>query len=159
LYQSALQSRPDRKQALLRAEESKIASVTTDSSVKIPVKKISSGRIIHRFFDTSPVSPSGRYLALFRFPSETSSPKPGDAGEVIVVDMKTGKEKVVARSRGWEMQLGANVQWGSSDKELYFNDVDTSSWKAFAVQLDPISGKKKGNIWLRTTWYHPGMHR
>lgn len=143
LYRPDFQPGPYRKQSFLRAAETKIASVPSDSSVKIPVKKVSSGRIIHRFFDTSPVSPSGRYLALFRFPSETSSPKPGDAGEVIVVDMKTGKEKVVARSRGWEMQLGANVQWGSSDKELYFNDVDTSSWKAFAVQLDPMSGNTK----------------
>lgn len=107
------------------------------------IKKVSSGRVIHRFFDTSPVSPSGRYLALFRFPFEDRAPKPGEAGEVVLVDMKTGKEKVVATSRGFEMQLGANVQWGVSDKALYFNDVDTTTWQAFAVQLDPFSGKKK----------------
>ncbi|HEX9959237.1 MAG TPA: hypothetical protein VGA96_18345, partial [Fibrella sp.] len=78
----------------------------------VPVVKVSSGRVIHRFFDTSPLSPSGRYLALFRFPQETRSPKPGEVGEVILVDRQTGQERVVAQSRGWEMQLGANVQWG-----------------------------------------------
>lgn len=106
----------------------------------VPVRLISSGKIIHRFFDTSPISPSGKYIALFRFPSELESPKPGDAGNVVLVNLKTGREEVVAKSRGWEMQLGANVQWGRTDKELFFNDVDTSNWQAFAVRLNPFNG-------------------
>ncbi len=109
----------------------------------INIKKVSSGRVIHRFFDTSPISPSGKFLALFRMPYENKSPRPGDAGDVIVVDLKTGKEKVVAQSRGWEVQLGANVQWGATDKELLFNDVDTASWKAYCVVLDPATGKSR----------------
>lgn len=101
----------------------------TESNIKhVKITKVSTGKIIHRFFDTSPLSPSGRYLALFRFPYEDHSPKAGDAGDVVLVDMKTGKERVVAQSRGWEMQLGAQVQWGKNDKELYFNDVDTTTW-------------------------------
>ncbi|WP_052732373.1 TolB-like translocation protein [Hymenobacter terrenus] len=107
----------------------------------VPVVKVSSGGTIHRFFDTSPLSPSGRYLALFRFPEETRSPKPGEVGQVILVDRQSGKERVVAQSRGWEMQLGANVQWGRTDKDLYFNDVDTTTWQAFAVRLNPFTGK------------------
>ena len=109
----------------------------------ITVKKVSTGKVIHRFFDTSPLSPSGRYLALFRMPYENKSPQPGDAGEVVLVDMKTGKEKVVATSRGWEAQLGANVQWGKSDAELLFNDVDTTTWKAFCVVLNPANGQSR----------------
>ena len=80
-------------------------SQNVENDVKII--KISSGRTIHRFFDTSPLSPSNKYLALFRFPYEDHSPKLGDAGEVILVDINTKKERVVAQSRGWEMQLGA----------------------------------------------------
>lgn len=109
----------------------------------IAVRKVSTGRVIHRFFDTSPISPSGKWLALFRMPYENKSPQPGDAGDVILVNMKTGKETVVAQSRGWEVQLGANVQWGSSDKELLFNDVDTTTWKAYCVVLDPATGKTR----------------
>ncbi|MCY7351733.1 MAG: hypothetical protein LH606_13870 [Cytophagaceae bacterium] len=109
----------------------------------VPVVKVSSGRTIHRFFDTSPLSPSGRYLALFRFPQETRSPQPGEVGEVILVDRQTGQERVVAQSRGWEMQLGANVQWGRTDEELYFNDVDTTTWQAFALQLNPLTGQAR----------------
>ena len=109
----------------------------------ISVKHVSTGRVIHRFFHTSPLSPSGKFLALFRMPYENRSPKPGDAGEVILVDLETGKERVVAQSRGWEVQLGANVQWGASDHELLYNDVDTAVWKAFCVVLDPITGKSR----------------
>lgn len=109
----------------------------------VTIKQASQGRIIHRFFDTSPLSPSGKYLALFRLPYENKSPQPGDFGEVILVDIKTGKEGVVATSRGWEMQLGANVQWGETDRDLLFNDVDTITWKAFCVVLDPFTGKSR----------------
>jgi hypothetical protein len=106
----------------------------------VKITKVSTGRVIHRFFDTSPLSPSGRYLALLRFPYEDRSPKAGDAADVVLVDMKTGKERIVAQSRGWEIQLGAQVQWGKNDKELYFNDVDTTTWQAYAVQLNPSTG-------------------
>lgn len=109
----------------------------------VEIKTLSTGRVIHRFFDTSPVSPSGRYVALLRMPYENKSPQPGDAAEVILIDRTTGVEKVVATTRGWEVQLGAHVQWGASDKELLFNDVDTTTWKAYCVVLDPATGKSR----------------
>ena len=58
----------------------------------------------------------------------------------MLIDMKTNEERVLAKSCGWEMQLGANVQWGATDEELYFNDVDPATWQAFAVQLNPFTG-------------------
>lgn len=116
---------------------------TFAGTAKVPVVKVGSAREIHRFFDTSPMSPSGRYLALFRFPEEDRAPKPGEVGHVVLVDRQTGKERIVAQTRGWEMQLGANVQWGASDDDLYFNDVDPSTWQAFAVRLNPRTGKSR----------------
>ena len=115
----------------------------TDFEAVVPVVRIASGRIIHRFFDTSPISPSGRYVGLFRLPNEVRVPQPGEAGEVVVVDLETGKERVVAQSRGWETQMGANVQWGTTDAELYFNDVDPVTWTPFAVQLNPATGAQR----------------
>jgi len=98
------------------------------------------GRVIHRFFDTSPVSPSGRYVALTRLPYEDRPPGPGDAAEVVLVDLESGDERVVAETRGWDTQLGAQAQWGADDRTLLFNDVDTETWQAFAVKLDCESG-------------------
>lgn len=117
---------------------------TTMTPMKgVEIKKIISGGVIHRFFDTSPISPSGRYLALFRMPYENKSPRPGDAGDVMVIDLKTNKEVFVTQSRGWEVQLGANVQWGATDGELLFNDVDTANWKAFCKVVNPSTGKER----------------
>ncbi len=123
--------------SLAGSHKTKVSS----SCPSVKITKINKGRVIHRFFDTSPMSPSGKYLALFRLPYENKSPLPGDAGEVILVNRKTGKEKVVALTRGWEVQTGANVQWGATDKELFFNDVDTLTWKAYAVKINPLTGE------------------
>ncbi len=109
----------------------------------VPVRKVSTGGVIHRFHDTSPLSPSGKYMALFRVPFEDRYPKPGEIGEVLLVDMESGDEKVVAKTRGWEMQVGANVQWGANDEQLFYNDVDTTTWDAYAVMLNPFTGESK----------------
>src|SRR5688572_9154677 len=84
---------------------------TLGGAADIPIRKIASGKIIHRFHDTSPISPSGKYIALFRIPFEDHYPEAGDAGEVVLINIATGKETIVERSFGWEMQVGANVQW------------------------------------------------
>ena len=115
----------------------------TEFEAKVPIVRIASGRIIHRFFDTSPISPSGRFVGLFRLPNENRPPQPGEAGDVVLVDLATGRERTLAQSRGWETQMGANVQWGSSDADLFFNDVDPKTWTPFAVHLDPATGKSR----------------
>ena len=60
---------------------------------------------IHRFFDTSPISPSGRYLGVFQLPFEDRLPGPGEVGQVCVIDLQTGKDRVVAETCGWGMPL------------------------------------------------------
>ncbi len=101
------------------------------------------GRIIHRFFDTSPFSPSGRYVALLRLPYEDHEPSPGDKADVVMIDLQKGTETELASTAGWEMQVGANVQWGNTDEELYYNDVDVINWKPYGVKLNPFTGGKK----------------
>jgi hypothetical protein len=100
-------------------------------------------RCIHRFYDTSPVSPSGRYVALTRLPYEDKLPTPGDAAEIVIVDLQQGTTQIVAETRGWDSQLGAQAQWGADDQSLFFNDVDTLTWKPFGVRLDPTTGARK----------------
>lgn len=106
---------------------------------------------IHRFFDTSPVSPSGRYLAVFQFPFESRPPQPGETGNIVIVDVETGQDRVVAETCGWEPQMGANINWGSSDHELFFNDVDTTTWHPFAWKIDPLTEKRTR---MEGTVYH-----
>lgn len=106
---------------------------------------------IHRFFDTSPFSPSGRYLAVFQMPFENRQPDPGDFGQIVVVDLETGGDRVVAETRGWEPQMGANLNWGGSDEELFFNDVDPETWQPFSWKLDPLNGRRQR---MNGTVYH-----
>ncbi|NQX60728.1 hypothetical protein [Paenibacillus qinlingensis] len=101
------------------------------------------GRVIHRFFDTSPISPSGRYIALFRLPVVERNPKPGEIGQVLLIDLQTGKEKEVASTHGWESQLGSNVQWGPTDQDLFYNDVNPETWQPYGVKLNPFTGDKQ----------------
>ena len=114
-----------------------------ESSIAIRCVTPNEGRVIHRFFDTSPFSPSGRYLALFRMPFEDRNPLPGEQGEIILVDLWEGEERTVATTCGWESQVGANVQWGVSDEELYYNDVDVTAWQVKGIKLNPFTGMRK----------------
>jgi hypothetical protein len=100
-------------------------------------------RCIHRFYDTSPVSPSGRYVALTRLPYEDKLPVAGDPAEIVLVDLLQGTTQIIAETRGWDSQLGAQAQWGSDDHSLYFNDVDTLNWAPFGVRLDPSTGGRR----------------
>ncbi|MBT4140478.1 MAG: hypothetical protein HOE48_21390 [Candidatus Latescibacteria bacterium] len=97
---------------------------------------------IHRFFDASSISPSGRYMGLFRFLSEQKLPAPGDVGDIVVVDLETGEQSVVAKTRGWDTQMGAHVQWGAKNEELFFNDINTETWRPFGVKFNPLTGER-----------------
>lgn len=117
----------------------------TQYDPQIPVRCVTphEGRVIHRFFDTSPFSPSGRYMGLLRMPFEDRYPLPGERAQIVLVDLQEGTEEVVATTCGWESQVGAHVQWGAGDDELFFNDVDTARWEPVGVKLNPLTGARK----------------
>lgn len=97
--------------------------------------------VFHRFFDTSPISPSGRYLAGTRLASESRLPIPGDLAEIVVVDLTTGEHEVIARTRGADTQLGAQAQWGADDRWLYYNDLDPATWQPYGVRHELATGR------------------
>lgn len=105
---------------------------------------------IHRFFDTTPFSPSGRFLAVTRFLQEDNLPVAGEKSEIVLVDLQSGEERIVAETYGWESQMGANINWGPDDNTLYFNNVDTTSWEPYIVKLNPHTreqSKLEGSIY------------
>lgn len=59
-------------------------------------------RCIHRFFDSSAISPSGRYVALTQLPDETRPPYAGEPADVVVVDLYTAQWEIVARTHGYD---------------------------------------------------------
>lgn len=101
------------------------------------------GCYTHRFFDTCPISPSGRYLAVLDMPYENKYAEFGDEAGIVVVDLYTGLQREVYKTKGWQHQLGANINWGASDDELIFNDIDCEAIKPFAVRLNQFTGECK----------------
>ena len=119
----------------------------------VPVYQITDGTrpVIHRFFDSSPVSPSQRYIALTEFPFQDRLPVPGDRAAVIVIDLESGTEIYRSETAAWDTQVGAQVQWGASDDQLFFNRMDEREWRAFGVRVDPRTGQEMS---LGGTVYH-----
>ncbi|MHC4701747.1 MAG: TolB family protein [Planctomycetota bacterium] len=128
----------------------------TQFDPKVPIWCVTPGidRVFHRFHSSCPFSPSGRYLALTRLPREDKTPEPGDLAEIVLIDLMTGKPRVVAETRGADTQLGAQAQWGADDSSLFFNDIDVKTWRPFGVKMDPATGKKKrlaGTVYMVST--------
>ncbi len=100
---------------------------------------------IHRFFDTSPISPSGRYLAVTRFHDEMRLPAMHESADIVVVDLDTGEQNSVASTKGFDTQLGAQPQWGATDHDLFYNDQDFSERipVPYGVHFDPESGESR----------------
>lgn len=109
---------------------------------KVPVYCVTPRRepVTHRYFDTSPISPSGRYLAVTTLPSQWRQPEPGTKASVDVIDLLTGERLFRSVTSAWDVKLGAQVQWGATDHDLFFNDMDEETWTPFGVSADPIEG-------------------
>lgn len=119
--------------------------ISSQSRVLVPTWIVTPNTesFLHRFFDSSPFSPSGRYLGLTKFPQEGSSIKPWSISTISIVDLHTGLVSGVATSRCYDTQVGAHVQWGTTDEELYFNDVEENSIYPFGVVLDIFTLKRR----------------
>jgi hypothetical protein len=100
------------------------------------------GFYIHTFFDICPWSPSGRYLAVLRLPFQNHKPDWRDTADVCVVDLKDRTIRTVYTTSAFGMQTGAQVQWGRTDRFLYFNDKSANDGgHAVAIRLDWQTGK------------------
>lgn len=111
-------------------------------SSTIPVRQVSAAGVptIHRFYDTSPVSPSGRYIALTEFDYEDRLPSPGDEASVVVRELSTGTPVFRTRTLAWDTQVGAHAQWGALDSQLFFNRMERGAWRPFGVMVDITTG-------------------
>lgn len=115
--------------------------VSEDFEHSIPVYCVTPGHpsTIHRFFDSSPFSPSGRYLGALQLPTEERLPRPDEEATVVVVDLVEGSEREVATTQAWDTQVGAHVCWGASDEHLLFNTFDGGLPRA--IDVNPGTGE------------------
>jgi len=100
------------------------------------------GFYIHTFFDVCPWSPSQRYLACLRIATQDRPPEWRDKADVCIIDLKDRTIQTVYSTSAFGMQTGAQVQWGRSDRFLYFNDkTERAKGQATGIRLDWQSGK------------------
>lgn len=125
-----------------------------------PVTRVTpqDGYYVHTYFDVTPFSPSGRYLAVSKLPFQDHIPDLGVAADVCVIDLKEQTIKTVYSTKTWGFQTGTNVQWGGSDNLIYTNDLidgkavmieidlSTDSTKAFSRSMYNISSDGKYGI-------------
>ncbi len=97
------------------------------------------------YYDIQPWSPSGRYLAVTRFPYQDRVTILGDQAEVCVIDLERRSIRTLHRTGAWGYQLGANLHWGATDRYLYTNDVilrDDGRSHTVAVRIDLETGDR-----------------
>lgn len=103
----------------------------------VPIEKVTpqNGSYIHTFFDICPFSPSQRYLAVTSIPFEDRVPVPGDLADICVIDLKNQAIKKIYTTQAWGMQLGANLEWGKSDRYLYSNEIVNGQGVGLRIDL------------------------
>lgn len=92
------------------------------------------GFYIQTFYDICPFSPSQKYLAVNKFPYQGKTIKYGDTCDICIVDLENETIEKVYSTKGWAYQLGANLNWGKTDRHLYTNDIIDN--KAVCVRID-----------------------
>ena len=105
-----------------------------------PVTRVTpgDGYFVYTYFDVTPFSPTGRYLAVSKLPFQDHIPDLGDLAEVCVIDLKDQTIETVYSTKTWGFQTGTNVQWGGSDRFIYTNDLIDG--KAVMIQIDLDTG-------------------
>ena len=94
------------------------------SSAQVTCVTPDDGYYLHTYYDVCPWSPTGRYLAVTRFPYQKRKPRWGDVAQVCVIDLVEHTLETLYATKAWSFQLGANVQWGfQHDRYLYTNDI------------------------------------
>ena len=99
------------------------------------------GFYLQTFYDVCPWSPSGRYLAVTRFPFQDREPKRGETADVCVIDLHERTIETVYTTKGWGFQLGANLNWGATDRHLYTNDIIAGQAVCVRIDLEDTEAK------------------
>ena len=107
-----------------------------EGSASVPVKIVTpdDGFYIHTFYDVNPFSPGGRLLAVTRLPFQKRRPEFGDKADICIIDLENETIETVYSTKGWGFQLGANLNWGSTDRYIYTNDIIGN--EAVCVRID-----------------------
>jgi hypothetical protein len=91
----------------------------------VPITQVTpdDGSYVSTYYDISSVSRSQRYLAVTKVPELNRVPKFGETVDICVIDLQEQTIEKVYTTKAWGYQVGANLEWGPTDRYLYTNDV------------------------------------
>jgi hypothetical protein len=140
---NAIKNNPRLKKRIVRAYQRVLAPAPVPSARTAYPISVRPGYFFG-FHDKCPWSADDRMLLAHRFAIPLRMPRPEDAAEVGFFDGHDATEfHPVARTRAWNWQMGAQLQWVGAAGQLLFNDVDDGQHVARIVDL---AGRPVGTL-------------
>ena len=112
---------------------------------RITVEKLVDGDKHYYFgyYGKSPWSHDGRYVVALEVDFIDRFKDESESANIILIDVKTKKKKVLAKTRAWNWQQGAMMQWMPSkhkENRLIYNDIKDGVFISRIIDVD--SGKE-----------------
>ncbi len=126
--------------------QSKVNNIETYPTIK-KITKITKGQDHHfasAYYGQHSWSKSERYVLCLKTPIEARKPNPNDIAKIGMIDLQDNNKFIpLAKTRAWNFQQGAFVQWlGSSpDSLIIYNDCRKG--KFISVVLNVHTGKER----------------
>ncbi|SHF67612.1 hypothetical protein SAMN05444274_107146 [Mariniphaga anaerophila] len=103
---------------------------------KVKIVTPDDGFYLNTFYDICPFSPSQKLLAVNKLPYQGKTAEYGDLCDICIVDLENETIETVYSTKGWGYQLGANLNWGITDRYLYTNDIIDNDAVCVRIDLD-----------------------
>ncbi len=160
---------PLNRRAILGLMLCLLSTATASAAWRVkPVLGDAACHSIHAYFNTSPESPDGRFILLYR-----STMREAHEGELCVVERKTGNVQVLASGVTTEdAHRVACQQWTRGGREVLFHDLREGRWVVVAVEAKSgqqrvlAQGRQLGwgqpggeTVPLYGPHWNPGEHR
>ncbi|MGO9202628.1 MAG: hypothetical protein ACLQM8_19070 [Limisphaerales bacterium] len=90
------------------------------------------------YYDKSPWSESGAFVAYLRTPFGDRMPATGERAEIRLLDCACGEARTIRTTAAWNWQQGCMLQWlpGRSEETLIFNDRRDREWGSVVCARD-----------------------
>ncbi|MSR21386.1 MAG: hypothetical protein EXR91_10515 [Gemmatimonadetes bacterium] len=147
---ACVKDRPVLKQRIVDVYQAAL-SLVPQKAIDTSGEPIVREGFFHGFHDKSPFSSDGSRLLAHRSLIGEKRVSLGDAVEVGVFEGREWRDfRSLARTTGWNWQLGAMLQWtGSAGDRIVFNAIDGTRPMAKVVNLEGV---------VQEEWPHPVVH-
>ena len=121
-----------------------------DEATPYTVRQVTRGPQ-HHFFGyighvrTIPWNASGRDIVALRTSFQDHLPTGDEPADIVLLDTQNDYDlRVIAQTRGWNLQQGTMLYWNPSapETQFFFNDRDPSDGKVFTVLFDIEQGER-----------------